>query len=307
MTNRKNFKTNRQTPIPAHCLRPNRAPSNSWINGLERRFAFASGLSFKAILLVALLVAVGLSAVSCGGSQKKKKPTYDLDRNPPAPAAEQAYYYKHTGPRPWSDGRQIATGGRLIVIPAQNPSENKSLWSCEEHFERADGVQVYQIDDKYRIHHMAVKSGDSEILIRYTPALPLRFLDLKKDEKKTYKSHFEFIDPQTTAPLEGGGEYVMNVERRYDLRIISPAGAYLCRQFIIHTSIETTVQDVTTTFKATINSYWCDDIGWFVREEYAFEPMLQNGQPIQPAYNAESVLTQYKPMDPNSLRPPGTK
>lgn len=251
-----------------------------------------------------MIAAVALSAFSCGGTPKKKKPAYELDRNPPAPASEQAYYYKHTGPRPWSDGRQVANGGRLIVIPIQNPSDNKSLWSCEEHFERADGVQVYQIDEKYRIHSMAVKSGETEILIRYNPPLPMRFLDLKKDEKKTYKSHFEFIDPQTSQSMEGGGDYILNVERRYDVRIISPAGAYLCRQFIIHAEVETAVQDIKTYFKAAINSFWCDDIGWFVREEYAFEPMLQNGQPIQPAYNAESVLAQYKPMDPNSLRQP---
>jgi hypothetical protein len=247
-----------------------------------------------------------LTSISCGGTQKKKKSPVDLDRYPPKPAAEQAYFYKHTGPRPWSDGRQNASGGRLIVIPEQNTND-KSLWNCEEHFERADGMQVLQIDEKYRLHYVAIKSGEQEILIRYNPPLPLRFLDLKKDEKKTYKSTFQFIDPQTTEPLEGGGEYTMDVERRYDVRIISPAGAYLCRQFIVHTTSDTAVQDIKTTFKAAINSFWCDDIGWFVREEYSFEPMMQNGQPVQPAYTAESVLSQYKPMDPNSLRPVESK
>lgn len=240
--------------------------------------------------------------LSCGGMPKKKE-TYTLDKNPPAPAAEQAYYYNHQGPRPWSDGRQDATGGRLVVIPPQALA-NKSLWSVEEHFERADGVQAFQIDPQYRMHNVAIKSGETEIVIQYNPAIPLRFLDLKKDEKKTYKSKFIFIDPQTRAPMEGGGVYSAEVERKYDLRIVSPAGAYLCRQFVIRTTIETNVQDTQIVFKATIHSFWCDDIGWFVREEYEFEPMIQNGEEIQPAYTAESTLAQYKPMNPSSLQRP---
>lgn len=239
---------------------------------------------------------------ACGSPQKQKTDILELDHNPPAPAAGQAYYYQHTGPRPWSDGRQDASGGRLVVIP-EPKSPDASLWNVEEHFERADGVQVFQIDPQYRLHHLAIKSGDDEIVLRYNPARPLRFLDLKKDKKKTFKSRFVFVDPKTGRTMEGGGTYASEVERRYDVRIVSPAGAYLCRQFIIHTTVETNVQGIQTVFKAEIHSYWCDDIGWFVKEEYDFEPMRQNGQPVQPAYQAVSALVKYKPMNPNSLRP----
>ena len=283
--------------IQALFSRRNRGQKDKLIKNVSPSFYRLPGILGPALIALGLFL-----SLSCGETQKKKEDVdYSLDRNPPKPAAGQAYLYKHTGPRPWSDGYQDATGGRFVVIP-EDKIPNKSLWNVEEHFERSDGAQTMQIDDKYRMHFVAIKSGETEIVIQYAPALPLRFLDLKKDKTETYKSRFTFINPQTKEPLQGGGEYTCEVERKYDVRIVSPAGAYLCRQFVIHSTIETTVQDSKTTFKAAINSFWCDDIGWFVKEEYTFEPLLANGQVVNPAYTAESILTQYKPMNPSSLQ-----
>lgn len=289
---------NRPMRIPVLYSKPNRAPKGKWRSIINYHFRFIPITLWRRDLF--LLIAALSLITTCGETQNKKKPTYNLDKNPPAPAAGQAYYYQHSGPQPWSDGRQDASGGRLVVVLDPN-TPNPSRWNVEEHFERADGVQSMQIDNKYHLHQVAIKSGETEIVIQYTPAIPLRFLDLKKDDKKVWQSHFVFMNPQNNEFMDGSGDYKTEVQRRYDLRIITPAGAYLCRQFIVHTTIETTMSDIKTTFQVAINSYWCDDIGWFVKEEYSFEPMLQNGQAVQPAYQAVSTLTQYKPMNPNSL------
>ncbi len=243
-----------------------------------------------------------LLVISCGGSTQKNGEPITLDHDPPALSVGHAFYYQHTGPRPWSNGLQDASGGRLVVVPEQDASQAKSLIKYEEHFENSIGSQVGYIDKKYRLHQQDIESGDLALKFIYSPALELRYLSLKKDETKTYKSSFVLHASGHEAP-QGGGSIVANVERDYDVRIISPAGAYLCRQFKSDVCIETTVQDVKTVFKAKIISYWCDNIGWFVQEEYAFEPMQRNGEAVQPAYRAESILSKYKPMDPNSLRP----
>ena len=257
---------------------------------------------FKKYLGISILWIAFLLLISCSSSTKKKVEEILLDHDPPALGVGHAFYYQHTGPRPWSNGLQDASGGRLLVIPEQDASQAKSLIKYEEHYESSEGSQVGYIDKKYRLQQKHIESGDLALKFIYSPALELRYLDLKKDKLKTYKSSFILHVPGNEAP-QGSGNIVSKVERLYDVRIISPAGAYLCRQFSSDVSIETTVQDVKTVFKAKIITYWCDNIGWFVKEEYAFEPMMRNGKAVQPAYRAESILSKYKPMDPNSLRP----
>ncbi len=257
---------------------------------------------FKKYLGIIVLSIAVLLMISCGGSSRKKGEPISIDHDPPALGVGHAFYYQHTGPRPWSNGSQDASGGRLLVIPEQDASQAKSLIKYEEHFESSEGSQVGYIDKKYRLHQKDIESGDLALKFIYSPALELRYIDLKKDKLKTFKSSFNLHAPGSETP-QGSGNIITKVKRSYDVRIISPAGAYLCRQFMSDVTIETKVLDVQTVFKAKKITYWCDNIGWFVKEEYAFEPMLRNGKAVQAAYRAESILSKYKPMDPNSLRP----
>lgn len=260
----------------------------------QKRFipSLFHSIGFHVVLGLSLIV-LGLG-FSCSGA-KKKKPL-NLDDTPSPPQAEHAFYYKHTGPRPWSDGSQDCSGGRLVIVMEKN-AESGNLWPIEEHFEKIQGAQIGYYDDKYRLHRQTLQADGSEWLVQFTPPITVRYLDIHRDGEKTYSSVQTIYDSANRETAIGTSKLTVKTKRAYDERIVTPAGAFLCRHLKSQIRIETAGQDSTNVFGATIDSYWCDRIGWFVQETYTFDPVTQNGIVIQPGYNANSTLNRFKPDD----------
>ncbi len=237
----------------------------------------------------------------CAGAPKKSN--FTLDRKPPPPAAGQQFVYQHTGPLPWGDGRQDATGLRTVTVSGQETAGKNPLWRFEERFERDAGIQTGYYDKSYMLYQQDLREGENELRIRYTPPLPVRYLDLPKESEKKFRSRQVMIDLHTDTTV-GSGEIDSAVLRGYDVRMVTPAGAYLCRHFTERIQITAQAEDTVTVMRAVVDTYWCDTIGWFVQAEYAFEPMTQNGTVVRPGYRAHSILAGYEPMDPTRLNPP---
>ncbi len=249
-----------------------------------------------------MLILMGclLVLTHCAGAPKKSK--FTLDRNPPPPAAGQRYVYQHTGPLPWGDGRKDASGLRTVAVVGQEAPGKNTQWRFEEQFERDEGIQTGYYDKNYMLYKQDLREGRNVLRILYTPPLPVRYLDLPKDREKKYRSRQVFIDPQTNETA-GSGDIDIAVRRGYDVRMVTPAGAYLCRHFTERIQITAQAEDTETVMKAVVETFWCDTIGWFVQSDYTFEPMVQNGTVVQPGYQAQSILAGYEPMDPNRLIP----
>ncbi len=242
---------------------------------------------------VFFLILFCISLMSCGSLGRKSEPI-DLDQPPPPPAVGQIYQYCHKGPRPWGDGQTDVTGERIIAVTGKAEIKKKELWAFEEQFEKSEGIQIGFYDEEYRLHRQILRSNGSEITIIYSPPIEERFIELDVNSKKTIHSEQVMLAGQEGEQV-GTIEMTIKVRREKDVRMITPAGAYLCRHLVSRVTLDATIQNEQTTFSATVNSYWCDYIGWFVKEEQAFEPLVHEGEIIRPPYRTESVLIDYQP------------
>jgi hypothetical protein len=232
--------------------------------------------------------------ISCGGLGRKKGEPIVLDQPPPPPAVGQAYFYQHTGPQPFSDGSVDVTGGRIVAVTRQIQEKKPILWAFEEHFEKSEGVQIGFYDEKYRLHRQILRAPGGEIEVLYNSPYDERFLNLKADAEKTITVNQQLINAADGANY-GNVNMTVKVHRERDERIISPAGAFLCRHFNARIQLKAHIAGEQTDFAATVNSYWCDLIGWFVKEEQVFDPIVKDGQIIRPPYKTESILVSFEP------------
>lgn len=206
---------------------------------------------------------------------------------PPVPAVGQVYTYKHAGPQPWSDGLNDATGKRIVAVMGNYP-DNKH-WKIEERYEAIEGNLIGEYDDAYRLYRQTLQAPGGELQIVYSEPVSIRYHSLKEGEQKVYHYSQTFFDK--TGQTVGTAKVTDTTSRgAYNVRIITPAGAYLCRTFSSVIEIQTLIQGQTTTFTGTIKTYWCDTIGWFVKEEGTFNPVLVDGKPSQAGYKTESIL-----------------
>lgn len=235
----------------------------------------------------------GVSAAMLGGgcstSSKRKKNDdgHELDSMPPPLEAGMAYYYKHEGPRPFGEGGGDCTGARVVSILGRDP-EYQNLWVVEDRFDCEQGVEIGLYDDKYRRYRQGLKSAAGVVQIEEKPPAQIRYLDLKKKEKKTFETTQHFMT--ASGEVVGAARRVENVERQFDYRVINSMGAILCRYFVVDVAIEADLNGVPVWFSAKIGSYWSDKLHWFVQMEYDFQPMKRGGKIVGPAYRASSTL-----------------
>ncbi len=215
-----------------------------------------------------------------------------MDIDPPPPAIGQGYLYQHTGPRPWGDGVTDYTGYRAVRI--REKVNEKDLWLVEEAYEKGNRTYLSFCDKDYLIHKQQLSSPNQTVEVIYKPALELRYLDLKKEETETDRTRLTFVDIESQSKI---GEAVITDQTRrdYDVRIITKAGAYLCRQFHSDVELHAKVNGSEKRYSGTVISYWSDRIGWFVKQSYAFQPVKIDGEIVQPEYRAESILEDFEP------------
>ncbi len=221
-------------------------------------------------------------------TKKKKNPEgYNLDAPPPPFEAGVQYLYSHVGPRPFSDGAKDCTGSRVVSVLGRDP-DFQNLWVIEDRFQCGQGVEAGLYDDNYLRHRKGLRSDQGTIQIEEAPPAQLRYLGLKKKQKKTYQTTQTFL----TASGEpvGAARMTEEVERQFDYRIINPIGAILCRYFKTNVKIEANLNGVSMNVAASIDSYWSDTLHWFVETECEFQPMKRGEKVIGPAYKAKSVL-----------------
>lgn len=223
------------------------------------------------------------------GSTPKKSVNATLDRKPPEPIVGKVFHYRHIGPRPWGDGRMDATGGRSVAVTGTVKPKNNLLWSIEEQFENSEGVQVGYYDADYRLNHQILHSQNGDLQVEFTPPLHVRHLNLQSGEEKSMDCKQTLTD-MTNKQVIGVTKMNIKTKREHDERIITPAGAYMCRHFVSRISIEASIDEKTITFSGTEEMYWCDMLIWFVKETLVFDPLLENGQIIRPGYKTESLL-----------------
>ncbi len=185
------------------------------------------------------------------------------------------------------------SGGRLVIV-MEKDERSGDLWPIEEHYEKAPGVQTGYFDDQFQLHRQRLRSGESELSVRYSPPLTVRYLDILRDGEKEYSSTQTITDPTNGAAL-GTSRLTVKTKRKYNKRIVTPAGAFLCRHLVSEIRIESNGSGTVSVFQGTVESYWCDRIGWFVQENYSFEPVIQGGETVQVGYQSQSVLTRFKP------------
>jgi len=242
--------------------------------------------------ILLLISALLFSMISCG-SASKKKAEVSLDRNPSPPAIGQTFTYQHSGPRPGGDGKTDATGWRIVRV-VDKPPQKDSLWMIEERYEKDPGIYIYYCDDNYQLRRQVVKSGNRSIMAVFNPPQDIRYRQLAPGAGKTYSYRMDYFDSGGKERI-GFSSVADHVRRDYDVRIITKAGAYLCRQFHSDLTIETAMGGDSRYFRASVESYWCDRIGWFVLQKYFFQPVTREGEIIQPGYEAESILEDFEP------------
>ncbi len=235
-----------------------------------------------------------LTLSSCGGVSRKEEPL-DLDQDPPALAVGQAYHYLHKGPRPWGDGTTDATGGRVLAVTSHGRGK-KPLWGVEEHFEKTEGMQIGYYDKEYRLHRQILRAPGGELQIFFDPPIPERYLDLKQGEEDEFTSTQQMIDTQSKEEV-GTVEMTVNVRRENDVRIIVPAGAFMCRNFVSRIQLAAEIQGEKSDLSATVNSFWSDSLVWFVKEMQVFDPLVMDGEVIRPPYKTESILVSFEPQE----------
>lgn len=237
----------------------------------------------RALIGCALIVALA----ACGSSPKREDEDHSLDQDPPALAAGQAYLYRHEGPTPFGDGRDDATGMRTVRVLGRDPEQN-NWWVIEDRFENERGVHLSLINDAWLRYRQGLSGPEGIITIDEAPPVPVRFLDLGKHETKTYVYQQTFLSGDGQ-PL-GAARVIEQVERRYDYRVITDAGAIICRSFHIRYSLLGDLGGEAVELEAEIETYWSDELTWFVQTDYAFEPLLRGGEEAGPAYEASSIL-----------------
>lgn len=227
--------------------------------------------------------------VGCSTSSKRKKSDddHELDAAPPQLEAGVAFIYSHVGPRPFGDGKQDCTGERTVSVLGRDP-EYQNLWVVQDRFACEEGIEIGLYDDKYRRHRQGLKSDVGVIQVDEKPPVPIRYLDMKKQDKKTFETEQSFLT--IDGEIVGAAQMVENVERKHDYRIINPVGAILCRYFKTDVVIEANLSGEFLQVEAAVETYWSDKLHWFVQAEYEFKPMKRGGEAVGPAYRAKSVL-----------------
>ncbi|MEW6238710.1 MAG: hypothetical protein AB1656_25270 [Candidatus Omnitrophota bacterium] len=229
---------------------------------------------------------------SCGISSKKKAEV-SLDRNPPPPAIGQLFTYRHRGPCPGGDGQTDASGWRIVRV-VDKPPQKDSLWMIEERYEKDPGVYLSYCDDNYQLRRQIVKGTGRSVTMEFKPPQDIRYSQLAPGAEKRYSYRLDYFVSDSKEKI-GFASISDHVRRDYDVRIITKAGAYLCRQFHSDLAIETTMGGDSLYIRASVESYWSDRIGWFVQQKYFFQPVTRDGEVVQPGYEAESILEDFEP------------
>jgi len=167
--------------------------------------------------------------------------------------------------------------------------KKKPLWILEEQFEKSEGIQISSVDSDYLLHRQLLRAENGNLQVNYTPPMDLRHLTIPFGGEKNFDYRQVMIDLSNNTQV-GTGKISVKTKREHDERIITPVGAVLCRHFISHVRIEAVIEETTAIFAATEETYWCDTVGWFVKEVMAFDPLIQNGEMIRPGYKTESLL-----------------
>ncbi|MDX9752705.1 MAG: hypothetical protein RBU29_02010, partial [bacterium] len=199
----------------------------------------------------------------------------------------QVFTYKHSGPQPWSDGNTDASGKRVVAVMGKTADSKR--WRIEERYDAIEGTLVGEYDDKSLLYRQTLRAAGGELHILFSTPIPVRYGKLEVGEQKISQYTQTFLDSAGT-PVGSAQVTDTTTRGEYDIRIITPAGAYLCRNFTSVIEIQTILQGQTTVFSGTVKTYWCDSLGWMVKEEGSFNPILVEGEPTQPGYKTESVL-----------------
>lgn len=231
--------------------------------------------------------------VSCGSTQKEEHEPITLDVVPDPPKVGQWFQYQHTGPRPWGDSQADVSGERMIRVIGKQEEEEQLFWVIDEDYSSDNDIQRSVYDDQYFLHYQMSQSNVANAVYEYIPPISDRHLKLKPDEEKVEESEILINNPQT------GGDYgkiylTRNVKRVLDERIVTKAGAYLCRHFVSQTKIKYDYRGAITIFSAQEDTYWCDQITWFVLERVEFQPAIQQGNFVGTGHTSESILVDFE-------------
>ncbi len=221
----------------------------------------------------------------------------NLDQDPPPLRTGQAFLYNHQGPRPWGNPNKDVTGLRAIRVVGK--SENKKWMRVEEKYEQSDELIVYFIDKDYRLHRQEIHLNNNILRMEYRSPQPLRNIDLKKEKSHTWKYR---IDIYQNDQKTGRAKVEEHVNRGYDIRVVTKAGAYLCRHFRTTVDMHAVINKQDRLYTAMIDSYWSDQVSWFIKKNYKFHPGFDKTQGFTPATIAESTILQFQPDDENSLQ-----
>lgn len=244
---------------------------------------------FHAFLIFGL-TALFAGQISCS-SGTTKKTAFTLDADPPPLVPGTIFRYEHIGPLPWSDGTTDASGPLTITVLSPNPTQGATFSVVEELYERADGSQLGHYDNRYRLAQQAIAVDDGVLQVQYQPPMPVRYLDIPVGEDKKYTVKQRLAGESNQAL--GDATIVIDTHRDKDERIITPAGAYLCRRFISIIQIVARQNGSEMHFRATEDAYWCDKIAWFVKRSYTFDPLVQGDEIVRPGYKTECTLVEF--------------
>lgn len=245
----------------------------------------------KTPLFISLFCSIFL--VTCGSTNRNNSEPITLDVTPDPPKVGQWFQYQHTGPRPWGDSQKDVSGERMIRVIGQQLEEGNKYWAIEDVYEKDSDEQVSLYDDRYYLHRQLSRSNVVNAVYEYNPPVSDRHLELKPGQNKIEESEIIIQNPQT------GGDYgkiylTRNVTRMRDERIVTKAGAYLCRHFVSQTKIQYDYRGAITEFSAQEDTYWCDQIAWLVLERVEFQPAIQQGNFVGTGHTSESILVDYE-------------
>jgi hypothetical protein len=242
----------------------------------------------KKILRLIIYYLLVLCCLSCSTSSNRQVEEEFFNPKPPLPKIGQVFYYQHTGSVPWGNGDKDATGKRIIAVTGK--SEDKKLWRIEERFEKVEGDSIGFYDDAYNLVRQFLLLNGVELRIEYNTPVNLRYTKLDLDEEKIFEYQQAIFNQDSNEPA--GGALIRDKTKRssYDIRIITPAGAYLCRQFTSMITMQIQMQGRLSVYSGTVNTYWCDKLEWFVKEECTFDPIINESEIVQPGYKTQSVL-----------------
>lgn len=243
--------------------------------------------TFSAVLGTAV---VGTLGSGCTSTPNRSDET-NLDQDPPQPVVGTLFEYDHEGPRPFGEGVEDITGLRWFGVY----QFERNLWRIDEAFREQPEVRSFYFDEDYSLHREVI-FGNGELVIDYAPPRELRYLNLQKDQPKTSTYRQTFRRPESNQAL-GEATITETVTRRYDERIVTEPGAYLCRSFDIKQDYVMQVEGDEITYSVTLRSYWADQYAWFVSEEAEFSPVLRGRERIRGGYRTRSELKDIKQFD----------